>query len=296
MFDLVVMVDWSASSTPKTGADSIWIGGLDAATGEVTCENARTRRQAEQRLRDVLVAHPDRRILVGFDIAYAYPSGVAPCVHPRGDWRGVWEHLAGVIEDDERNSNNRFAVAAALNAALGPGPGPFWGCPPSRASSTLDPRRVHAVPIASPGGPILERRLTEQRLLDRRLRPSSTFQLYGNGCVGSQTLVGIPVLHRLVGDPALRDRTEVWPFTTGLVADPTGGRPDTIVHAEVWPSLLPVDRTLHGVKDAAQVIGLCRHLAALDRDGRLSTLFAPPVPSEALARVLREEGWILGVT
>ncbi|MCE3289702.1 MAG: cobalamin biosynthesis protein CbiG, partial [Caulobacter sp.] len=26
LFDAFVMVDWSASSTPKTGRDSIWIG------------------------------------------------------------------------------------------------------------------------------------------------------------------------------------------------------------------------------------------------------------------------------
>jgi precorrin-8X/cobalt-precorrin-8 methylmutase len=29
LFDAYIIVDWSASSTPKTGADSVWLSGLE---------------------------------------------------------------------------------------------------------------------------------------------------------------------------------------------------------------------------------------------------------------------------
>jgi hypothetical protein len=120
------------------------------------------------------------------------------------------------------------------------------------------------------------------------------WQLYGNGSVGSQALVGIPVVAALCADPALRARSQVWPFTTGLTDDPTGGRADAIVHAEIWPASITFDGSLHTVRDAAQVLGLARQLDALDGSGALGACFAPPMP-EALERtVVEEEGWILG--
>ena len=32
-FDVIVIVDWSANSTPKVGADSIWVAEHDADAG-----------------------------------------------------------------------------------------------------------------------------------------------------------------------------------------------------------------------------------------------------------------------
>jgi hypothetical protein len=89
-------------------------------------------------------------------------------------------------------------------------------------------------------------------------------------------------------------RSVVWPFETGLTTDPTGGRADIIVHAEIWPSAIPVDLTRHAVKDAAQVIGLCEHLATLDAMDELAVQFAPELDAQTARMVVDEEGWIVG--
>jgi hypothetical protein len=202
----------------------------------------------------------------------------------------MWDHLAGAVVDGPRNENNRFEVAAALNGRVSAGPGPFWGVPPRRATSSLDPRK----PPGFPHGALAEHRATETRLRASGSRVASVWQLLGAGSVGSQTLTGIPVVAALCADPALAARSHVWPFTTGLTAAPTGDRGDAIVHAEIWPGLVPFDASLHAVRDAAQVIGLARHLAALDEHGALAVRFAPAVPSDLVASIVDEEGWILG--
>ena len=45
----------------------------------------------------------------------------------------MWDLLAQLVDDRDDNANNRFEVAAELNRRVGPGPGPFWGCPPAAA-------------------------------------------------------------------------------------------------------------------------------------------------------------------
>ena len=49
IFDRIAVVDWSASATPNTGTDSIWIAVLDATQpsgGALTITNPSTRRAA----------------------------------------------------------------------------------------------------------------------------------------------------------------------------------------------------------------------------------------------------------
>ena len=68
-----------------------------------------------------------RRVLVGFDFPFGYPAGFAEAVTGEPRALALWAHLASLLRDDPAtNANNRFEVAAALNAAR-PGPGPFWG-------------------------------------------------------------------------------------------------------------------------------------------------------------------------
>ena len=77
------------------------------------------------------------------------------------------------------------------------------------------------------------------------------WKLYGNGSVGSQALLGIPYLTALRNDPVLASVSRGWPFETGLGALP--GRPKRdclIVHAEIYPSLVPNQTTEGEVKDA----------------------------------------------
>jgi hypothetical protein len=218
VFDRIVIVDWSAANTPKRGADSIW----SYCTDDREPVNHPTRAGAFTELATKL--QTPGRTLVGFDFPLGYPSGFAGAAGLDGEqpWSAAWRFLAGAVVDDERNRNNRWWVAAELNRRMGQRR--FWGVPPRFASEHLWSRKV---PITA------EFRTSESVLRSRRSYPSSVWQLLGAGSVGSQTITGIPVVHRLRHHPLLAHRARVWPFETGL-APATGDQ--AIVIAEVWPS------------------------------------------------------------
>ncbi|MGB8861060.1 MAG: hypothetical protein WCC60_17510, partial [Ilumatobacteraceae bacterium] len=139
-------------------------------------------------------------------------------------------------------------------------------------------------------------RVAEQRLRTHGLHPFSPWQLLGAGSVGSQTLTGIPVAHHIRHHSELSPRTRVWPFETGLTADPTrgsGSAADAIVIAEIWPSAIAFDHVDHVVKDARQVIALAHHLAGLDATGSLGPAFGLALDPATARRVIDEEGWVL---
>ena len=73
----VLVVDWSANSKPKTGADSIWIG--DAYGNRV---NPPTRLEAIRFLKDVVaLGGDDEKWLIAFDFSFGVPcwGGCARC-------------------------------------------------------------------------------------------------------------------------------------------------------------------------------------------------------------------------
>jgi precorrin-8X/cobalt-precorrin-8 methylmutase len=290
VFDAYVMVDWSASSRPNTGSDSIWWTCLERGRNglsEHATANPPTRAEAESDLADLLsdLTARGRRVLVGCDFNFGFPQGFAGRIDAK-DWRGVWRRIAAEIKDGDDNANNRFGVAAALNQHISGGAEPFWGCPAAAASPHLSSTRQGYAG------------LTEKRLAEARVTAAKpVWQLAYAGSVGGQTLTGIPRLERLRRHPWLADMVRVWPFETGLQA--LERSPDRcIVLAEVYPSLLAVTAAEGEVKDRAQVIALARHFAALDDDGRLSHLFAgdPALSPDERRVVETEEGWILGVT
>jgi hypothetical protein len=103
------------------------------------------------------------------------------------------------------------------------------------------------------------------------------WKLYGNGSVGSQALLGIPHLMALRNDAVLSPVSRVWPFETGLGALPSRAKRDyLIVHAEIYPSVLPIQPVAGEVKDAVQVRTMARYFAELDDAGKLATLFGGP--------------------
>jgi len=297
-FDAYIAVDFSANKTPKRGRDSIWWSRAAWSNGRLVvraARNPRTRDLALTEIRDELLRAVARResVLVGFDFPYGYPAGFAASLGlPAPAWRNTWELLRELIEDRQDDGwNNRFAVASRINVRLG-GAGPFWGCPTSSRLPGLLPRKA-----APPRG------LREFRHTEAAGRgPKSVWQLFYNGSVGSQALLGLPRLGSLRFDPSLAPASLVWPFETGPRLPPRPRGEGRIVHAEIYPplvpSLVPIQAAPGRVKDALQVEAQALRFAELDRRRELEALFEVParLSPAMLADVLSEEGWILGVT
>ncbi|MEI6097395.1 MAG: molybdopterin-guanine dinucleotide biosynthesis protein B [Alphaproteobacteria bacterium] len=284
IFDTVVIVDWSAASTispDRPVKDAIWIGVTRDDTPTTTYH--RTRHAAEQHLTALLDAQTaaGRRTLLGFDFALAYPTGFAQALTGHPDPRAVWHWLHQHITDGPDNANNRFAVADRINArfqAAGPLWGPFWGRPATQPHPHLSTTKD----IDYPSLGLKERRMVEG------LIPATqpVWKLYTTGAVGSQSLMGLPLIHRLAQRPA----TYVWPFDAApppTVISQTATAQTVI--AEVYPSLLAtaVKSDPSPIKDEAQVRLLSRALWRLSRHGKLAPLFETPA-------IAAEEGWILG--
>jgi len=136
--------------------------------------------------------------------------------------------------EDVHNANNRWEVAATLNLRLGTGPGPFWCVPAAHASASLTRKRNEF-----PCGGLQEFRLVEQRLRASGRSAQSAWKLFTAGSVGSQALLGIPILESLRSNAALAGVSRVWPFDTGSTATPSPERGPCLVHAEIWPGAFP---------------------------------------------------------
>ena len=267
-FDCFIMVDWSGGNDrgPKPKKDAIWIATARRGQTADAPVYMRNRQLAESWLHDTLLAETaaGRRTCVGFDFPFGYPQGFARALTNSDDPLLLWDWLAGRITDMPK-ANNRFDVAAGINARF-QGVGPFWFNPLKRDIAHL-PRKGRD----RTANPFAEKRVIE-------LREPTAFtlwQLAGAGAVGSQTLMGLPVLARLRAALPV----SVWPFET--LRTP-------IAFVEIWPSLLAPQVaariTDHPIKDAVQVT-------------TMATAFANVSPSE-LALMLDVnapvEGWILG--
>lgn len=272
-FDTVIVVDWSASAVPspaRPSADAIWIGVARDGAEEVRYH--RTRAGAEAAIADLLQAEAKagRRVLAGFDFPLGYPAGFAERLTGQAQAFPVWDWLEHRVQDGPANANNRFALADAINAGFAAA-GPFWGRPAGLVLPHLPGRKT----CDYPGLGLAERRRVEQAVP----RAQPVWKLYTTGSVGSQALMGLPVLSRL----RRRFNAGVWPF------DPATG---PLVLAEVYPSLLAkaVAEANDPIKDRAQVRLLARALWRLSQSGGLTALMAdvPDWPGRA------EEGWILG--
>lgn len=300
LFDAYAMADWSAAAERRWGEDSIWIAvAVRRASGleDTDLHNPPTRSAATRWVRDRIAecAQEGLRVLLGFDFPYGHPRGLAralgaaPSAAPR---RYVWGELSTRIRDDEQNRNNRFEVASSLNAEVGERPGPFWGCPERARTAHLGSKSCGFPYRLSEKGELARLRTVEQRLKGTQ----ESWKLYGQDSVGSQALVGIPCVQRLRDDAGLAAWSRVWPFETGFTPDPSPARGPFVLHAEIWPGVVPLEPERHAVRDAAQVLTLAHHLARLDEQGKLGALFDLPKDLDpATTRAcIAEEGWILG--
>ena len=200
--------------------------------------------------------------------------------------------MARLIVDQE-NVSNRFEVAAVLNArGGGEVPGPLWGCPlpherPSlKATSPAYPYPVHQ-----------EQTLPRLRLTDARQKGvQPVWKLYGNGSVGSQVLVGIPVVTDLRDDDRLASFSQVWPFETGVTPAPTPAEGPFVLQVKIWPGITSALDPDLAIRDQAQVRAIAGLFARLDEEGKLGELFDQPggLSDADEAKVVAEERWILG--
>ena len=87
------------------------------ATSSTT--NLPTRADAIEFLVDLVESGRDATTLIGVDFSLGYPAGTAAALGLTGvGWSAMWQLLVDRIRDDDRNVNNRFAVAAELNRQL----------------------------------------------------------------------------------------------------------------------------------------------------------------------------------
>ncbi len=272
-FDLVAVVDWSASGAAprlRPQSDAIWIG-IASAQGVETFYQP-SRHAAEQAVAALMARTlaDGQTLLVGFDCPMGYPDGFAQRLTGTARAAAVWRWLEDAITDGPDNRNNRFAVADAINRQFG-GNGPFWGCPHGQVFPDLGPKKTVDYSALGLG----ERRRVEH--LVPRAQP--VWKLFTTGSVGSQSLTGLPMIHRLSQHPAVA----VWPFDA----------PAQITLAEIYPSLLATAVTAAlstgAIKDEVQVRLLAQSLWRLGQSGLLGGLLAAAPPETR-----SEEGWILG--
>ena len=275
LFDTILVADWSGGkrSGLKPKKDAIWLGlTRDGVAQEpVYC---RSRLEAERRI-VALIGEEEaagRRLLCAFDFPFGYPKGFAQHVTGSDNPYAVWDWLETRITDAEDGTNNRFDVAETLNN-LFEGEGPFWG--------KSHKNKWPALPYVKSG--IRFDPVAEKRQCDAVSKASSScFQLFFNPTVGSQQLMGLPMLNRL----RRLSGVKVWPF------DAVGDAP--VVLAEIWPGLIErsVKETLaqegpDAIRDRVQVRLLADALARLPAaDLAAHMLDLPDAASE--------EAWILG--
>jgi hypothetical protein len=297
LFSAYVIVDWSAASAPKVGKDSIWIGVIKRDIRfrpTFEAHNPSTREEAMTALDAILadLRRRSERALIGFDFPLGYPAGTAAMLKLNPpDWSGLWKFLAANVVDKPTNLNNRFAVASKMNRLMTDEARPFWGAPAKDTQRWLAatkpehsddlPAALRHCELATKGG--------------GKSGAKTVWQIFGNGTVGSQAIVGIPRVRQLA--EKLGDKGKVWPFQTGWKAlTPADVEGLDAVIAEVYPALAPTKAEAGEVPDRAQVRALCEHFARLDEAGKLGELFAAPkgADEKLVAEVEREEGWILG--
>lgn len=263
----VLMVDWSGGNDrgPRPKRDAIWTC-LVSPHGETTAYH-RNREAAEAAITAMIDAEiaAGRPVLAGFDFPFATPVGFARAITGSDDPRALWDWFATHVEDAPQ-ANNRFDLAARINARF-PGTGPFWGNGLHRNIPHL-PRKGNARDF---------RWCPAKREVETRAKGAfECWQLSGAGSVGSQMILGMPILSRL----RRRFHTACWPWER----DPA---PLTLV--EIWPSLIAAEvraATRAGeIRDAVQVRLLARTVAMMPPDLRARFLDVMATP----------EGWIFGV-
>lgn len=207
----VIAIDWSGA---RKGAEKrIWLA--EAVHGRlVRLENGRSREQVAEHL--IAEAKGDPQLVVGFDFAFSLPA---------------WF----LDERDLQNAPELWVLANhEAEGWLARCEPPFWGRPGRRR-------------------PVLDSECDHHRITERKVqyatcfRPKSVFQIGGAGAVGTGSLRGMPILHRLTAAGF-----SVWPF------DP----PDWPRIVEIYPRVLT--GAVNKSSASERVSYLATHHATLD--------------------------------
>lgn len=280
-FRKIIIVDFSAAASPgpkKPKADQLWLAHVIPGEEPAPAEYFRTRHDLESRL-DALIAATPGPMMIGWDFPFGYPAGSG-----LGGGQQAAATLADMITDAPDNRNNRFDVASEINRQWPEGPGPFWARPAHLPLPDLPPRRPDQSVF-----PFAPWRIVEQQIkASGRHSIQSVWKLYTTGSVGSQALMGLPLIHRLLQKHGGR----VWPFDTGW-----DRHLDGILHVECWPSMIDFSAEDHPIKDARQVLATARAMARSDLENRLADWLGAPdgLTDAELKAVADEEGWVAGV-
>ncbi|WP_020567453.1 hypothetical protein [Neolewinella persica] len=296
-FDHFIIIDWSSRNRPspaRPSKDAIWVG-EGTATGRVTTRYFRTRQTCidfvTRRLERLHKA--GKRVLVGWDFVLGYPKGLAKAlkIKKKPAWYRIWKLISRLTLDHSDNTNNRFTVGAELNRRISVGSGPFWGVPIGQSGIFLGAKKDFSYPVINKRAVLAEKRLVELRV--PKMQPG--WKLAYAGSVGSQALLGIPRVHELCfGDNELATNSYVWPFETKFAKKLPEGA--VVVHAEIYPSMLPLTGK-DKITDRAQVRTYVKWLQSEQASGSLADWLSGPagLTKQQRKRVLRHEGWVLGV-
>jgi molybdopterin molybdotransferase len=236
--------------------------------------NIATRHELAERLGE-LATLPDRSLII-VDVALGWPVDVARVFVPRSPTRASMTRLlTSMVDDGPTNANNRFEVAAELNRSIGVAV--FWGHPVGHAYRGLAATRTTPRGLRAFCGERL-RRL--ERACGGTIK--SPLQLYGNGSVGSQSILAQVMFERLRRggvDLAL------WPYEDSCA--------QVVVAEEFFARRLFVEGR-GAVRDERQVRAVTSVFADDLRHGRdpLSTFDARALSATARRGVMRTEGWL----
>jgi len=183
----IVAVDWSGDKTGCGQRKKIWVA--DWHGGGVSLSSGRTREETADYL--VAAARETPEMVVGLDFAFSYPAWF---VREQGcvSVEEFWELVAGGRGEDWLSTANDFC----------------WG------------RKGVRRPNGHGAPEWLGFRRTDCEISVGGIQPKSPFQIGGAGAVGTGSLRGIPILHRL-----RQEGFSIWPFMA----------PDFPIALEIYP-------------------------------------------------------------